>query len=115
MTLRASVNGRKALWFRVDTGCATPLQWVNSDVKPMGCATKIAVGLAELGIPQTRTTVKIGQRIFTDVGTGLHTSPIFDGEAGLVGNGLLSAFEAVTLDTVHGQIILGPRLISATQ
>ena len=110
MRAKASINGKKPCWFRVDTGCASALQWVTGRVSPNNCTSKVAVGLAEMGIPQTRTTVKIGAEVLIDVETGLHATPIFEGEAGLVGNGLLSQFETVTIDSVKDRLILGPRL-----
>lgn len=113
MRAKASINGKKPCWFRVDTGCASALQWVTGRVSPNNCTSKVAVGLAEMGIPQTRTTVKIGAEVLSDVETGLHARPIFEGEAGLVGNSLLSQFEAVTIDSINGRLVLGPRLASA--
>ncbi len=113
MRAKASINGNKARWFRVDTGCVSPLQWVTGSVNPRDCTSKVAVGLVEMGIPQIRTTVKIGAEILSNVETGLHTTPIFDGEAGLVGNGLLSQFETVTIDSINGRLVLGPRLTAA--
>jgi hypothetical protein len=113
MRVKASIQGKKAQWFRVDTGCATPLQWVTGDTHPKDCVRKVAVGLAEVGIPQTRTTVRIGPEILTNIETGLHSSAIFNGEAGLVGNGLLSQFETVTIDAAAGRLVLGPRLATA--
>jgi len=110
MRVKASVDGKDARWFRLDTGCATPLQWVTGDVSPKGCTRKVAVGLAKLGIPQTRTTVKFGGEVLTNVETGLHSSEIFDGEAGLIGNGLLSQFGTVTIDAGTGKLMLGPRI-----
>jgi hypothetical protein len=109
MRVKASLNGCKPRWFRLDTGCATPLQWVTGRVGPNDCTSKIAVGLAEVGIPQTTATVRIGSEIFADVKTGLHSSPIFEGEAGLVGNGLLGQFETITLDAPRGRLVLGKR------
>jgi hypothetical protein len=113
MRAKASINGKKPCWFRVDTGCASALQWVTGRVAPNNCTSKVAVGLVEMGIPQTRTTVKIGGEILKDIETGLHRSVIFDGEAGMVGNGLLSQFETVTIDSIKGRLVLGPRLTSA--
>jgi hypothetical protein len=109
MRVAASVQGQKARWFRVDTGCASALQWVTGGVNPQECSSKVAVGLAELGIPQTKTTVRIGTETLRDVETGLHTTQIFSGEAGLIGNGLLAQFETVTIDTAGGRLILGRR------
>jgi hypothetical protein len=109
MCVKASISGEKPAWVRVDTGCASGLQWVVSRPIPEGCTSKVAVGLAELGIPQTRTTVKIGGDTVANVETGLHDSAIFEGESGLIGNGVLGQFRNVTIDTIGGRLILGPR------
>src|SRR5882724_3142265 len=55
------------------------------------------------------TTVNIGGEILRDVETGLHRSPIFDREAGLLGNGLFAHFETITIDAVRGGLVLGTR------
>jgi hypothetical protein len=109
MRVMASVDGQKRRWLRVDTGCASALQWVTGRVSAQECATKVAVGLAEVGIPQTRTIVQIGHETLRNVETGLHSSEIFPGESGLIGNGLLGQFEQVTIDAAGGKLILGPR------
>jgi hypothetical protein len=109
MRVPISVNGRKAQWFRLDTGCASALQWVTSDIRPEECVRKPAIGLTALSIPQTQTAVRIGSHEFQQVPTGLHANPIFQGEAGLLGNGLLSRFSSVTLDGKSGRLILEPR------
>jgi hypothetical protein len=71
------------------------------------CPTKVAIGLAKLNIPQTQTTVSLGGQTFRNVPTGLHREAMFEGEAGLLGNGLLSRFKTVTLDAVSNRLILG--------
>lgn len=109
MRVPISVNGHDRQWVRLDTGCATPLQWVTSDV-PDQCTHQMAIGLAEISIPQTKTSVGIGQHQFSDVPTGLHEKAIFPGEAGLLGNGLLSRFATVTIDAKAGRVILGKRI-----
>lgn len=114
MRVKASINGEKPQWFRLDSGCASALQWVTARVNPKDCTSKMAVGLAAVGIPQTRASVKIGREVLRDVETGLHRSAIFDGEAGLVGNGLLAQFESVTIEAARGRLILGPRRITGT-
>lgn len=106
MRVKASVNGGKPQWLRVDTGCATPLQWVTSTVRPEKCSGKVAVALTKLNIPQSRTTVDFGGHTFRDVPTGIHRTAIFPGEAGLLGNGLLSNFSRVTIDAKTGRLIL---------
>jgi hypothetical protein len=79
---------------------------VTGTIKPQTCTTKVAVGLAQVGIPQGRTTVKIGSATLTNVETGLHSSAIFKGEAGLLGNGLFARFKSVTLDAIRGKLFL---------
>lgn len=109
MRVPISVNGHDRQWVRLDTGCATALQWVTSEV-PDQCTHQMAIGLAEISIPQTKTSVGIGEHQFSDVPTGLHEKPIFPGEAGLLGNGLLSRFATVTIDAKAGRVILEKRI-----
>jgi hypothetical protein len=109
MRLPISVNGRKPQWVRLDTGCASPLQWVTSEVRPQDCSRQPAVALADLSIPQTQTAVQIGPYQFQNVPTGIHEKPIFHGESGLLGNGLLSRFSSITIDTKSGRLFLQPR------
>lgn len=108
LCVMASVDGSKPQRLRVDTGCATALQWVTSKVQPERCTSKVAIGLAQLIIPQTQTTVMLAGHTFRDVPTGLHREAIFDGEKGLLGNGLLSRFETVTIDSRAGRLSFGP-------
>lgn len=105
MRVQITVDGHANQWVRLDTGCATALQWVTAEV-PDQCTHQMAIGLAEISIPQTKTTVAIGKNEFTDVPTGLHQSAIFPGESGLLGNGLLSRFSSVTIDGKAGRVIL---------
>lgn len=109
MRVPISVNGHDRQWVRLDTGCATALQWVTSDV-PDQCTHQMAIGLVEISIPQTKTSVGIGGNQFSDVPTGLHEKAIFPGEAGLLGNGLLSRFATVTIDAKVGRVILEKRI-----
>jgi len=100
-----TINERKVQFVRLDTGCATALQWVTSNA-PDKCTTQVAIGLSELAIPQTTTTIRLGDFAFNDVPTGLHKKQIFTGESGLLGNGLLSRFSAITIDAKTGQLFL---------
>ena len=108
MRVPVSVNDHQHQWVRLDTGCASALQWVTS-VVPDQCTRQMAIGLAELSIPQTKTTVGIGEHKLENVPTGLHETAIFPGEAGLLGNGLLSLFSRVTIDAKAGRVILEKR------
>ncbi len=109
MRVPIRVNDHDRQWVRLDTGCATALQWVTSGVRPEQCERKMAIGLAEISIPQTVATVGIGEHEFDKVPTGLHETAIFPGEAGLLGNALLSRFSTVTIDAKAGRVILGER------
>lgn len=107
MRVPVNVNGGKRQWVRVDTGCATAFQWVTSKVRAEKCTNKMAVGLADLAIPETMTGVRLGKHYSDMVPTGLHADSIFPGEAGLLGNGLLASFEVITIDAVSGHLLLG--------
>jgi len=102
-----SVNDGKRQWVRLDTGCAAGLQWVTSKVPADRCTSKLAVGLAEISIPQTITTVRLGEQSVSQVTTGLHRTAIFPGENGLLGNGLLARFGLVTIDGKSDCVVLG--------
>ncbi len=102
-----NVNGGRRQWVRVDTGCATAFQWVTSKKRPERFTSKLAVGLAELSIPQTMTALRIGIHQIDTVPTGLHSKAIFPGESGLLGNGVLALFGVVTIDAKSGRLLLG--------
>jgi hypothetical protein len=82
--------------------------WVTADGKIPVDSKRVAIGLAGLAIPQTRTTVSLGGREFAQVPTGIHHRAIFPGESGLLGNGLLNHFKTVTVDTKSARLVLTP-------
>ena len=100
------VNGHELQWFRLDTGCATALQWVTSSVDPKTCNPQMAVALTRLSIPATQVAVEVGSTRFECVPAGLHNQPIFAGECGLLGNGILSRFKVVTVDVKNRRLFL---------
>ena len=104
---RVSVNGNGAEWMRVDTGCSTALEWVVSGVKANrpGVTT---LGLNAGSVRECCTEVQLGAKRLAAVKTGIHRSPMFAGEAGLIGNGLLSRF-TVTIDVAKRRCLLGGR------
>jgi hypothetical protein len=106
MRLPVQVNGGRQQWMRLDTGCASALQWVTSEVPSGLCSRQIAIGMATVSVPLTETNVRLGQTEFQAVPTGLHDKEIFAGESGLLGNGLLSRFSTVTVDVAAGRLIL---------
>jgi len=105
----STVNNHEHQWLRLDTGCASPLQWVTGDSRGSEQGTTPAIGLAACLIPQTKTTVSLGDMTFNRIATGIHDQAIFFGEAGLLGNGLLSRFASVTIDTKSEHLILSPK------
>ena len=112
MRVPIQVNGGKQQWVRLDTGCASALQWVTSPVIAERCSRRPAIGVALVSISMTETAVRIGKTDFHGVPTGLHTREIFAGEAGLLGNGLLQRFSTVTLDCKNARLILGKSQIA---
>jgi hypothetical protein len=100
------VNGGRRQWVRLDTGCATAFQWVTADVPAEQCC-KHAVGLAQFWIPQTVSSISLGDLRVDGVPTGLHQTAIFAGESGLLGNGLLARFGVITIDAKSKRLILG--------
>ena len=102
------VNHQPQQWVRLDTGCATALQWVTSDSGVSTKSERPAIGLTGLSIPQTQTTISVGGKQFDQILTGIHSQAIFAGEAGLLGNEFLSRFKTVTIDTKSARLVLSP-------
>jgi hypothetical protein len=104
---RVSVDGNPPEWLRLDTGCSSALEWVVADdrAKKLGGATK---GTASDSIREVETDVRFGAKRIGAVKTGLHTARMFAGEAGLIGNGLLSRF-TVTIDLARRCCLLASR------
>jgi hypothetical protein len=104
LCVRVSVNDHASEWMRLDTGCSAALEWVASEAKLRHRGpTSIA---ASAGLPHSiHTEMKIGNEQFSAVKTGLRDKPMFPGEAGLLGNGLLSHFR-VTMDADRSLVLL---------
>jgi hypothetical protein len=101
-----SINRGPRQWVRLDTGCAAALHWVSASLPPREAAPHVSVGLAPLTVAMTRTSVQLGPVTFDSVQTGVHKREIFAGEAGLLGNDLLSRFDSVTIDVPAGRVAL---------
>ena len=108
MLVPVEINGSKPQWVRLDTGCASALQWVTASVRPEGCTKRVAVALTSFSVPVTQTTLTLGGVRFEAVPTDLQGKAIFPGEKGLLGNGMLSRFQTVTIDAKRKEVILGP-------
>lgn len=100
MCVRVSVAGEPSAWMRVDTGCNTALQWVaNTSARRPSAASVRSIA----------ADIQLGSRRVAAVKTGVHTKSMFPGEAGLLGNGVLSKFSAVTFDMSGRRLLLAAR------
>jgi hypothetical protein len=106
MLAAVRVNGGGTNWVRLDTGCASAFHWVTSGAQSKAMSRRVAVALTEVEIPLTETSVQLAGWNFDSVATGIHEKAIFPGEAGLLGNGLLSRFKSVTVDAASGRLML---------
>ena len=104
---RVSVDGNGPEWLRLDTGCNTSLEWVVTDnkAKNLGVPT---IGVNSGSLRELHTNVRLGSKRVAAVKTGIHTEQMFTGEAGLIGNGLLSRF-VVTIDSAKRRCLLASR------
>jgi hypothetical protein len=104
--LSASIDRNPCQWFRLDTGCASSLQWVKGKLQTESQFGTVPLGLVKSGMLQTYTTIETGSVCFKEVPTTLHSKVLFAGEAGLVGNGLLSRYASITIDAKSGRLLL---------
>jgi aspartyl protease len=107
MCVRVGVNGNAPEWMRVDTGCNSTLEWVASSASAKKSArTSVA---AATGSPRAiHADVALGNERLSAVKIGMHDAPMFTGESGLLGNGVLSKF-LVTIDAPKGRLILAQK------
>lgn len=104
---RVSIDGTAPEWLRLDTGCSGTLEWVVTADK----ARKLrgaTIGVNSGSLRELQTEVQLGSTRLTGVKTGIHTEPMFAGESGLIGNGLLSRF-TVTIDAAKRRCLLASR------
>ena len=102
--VRVSVDQNAPQWMRLDTGCSSALEWVVTEAK-LRRATGTSVAAAAGSRAHIQTDVLLGSERLSSVKTGVHQQPIFSGEAGLLGNGLLSQFR-VTVDAAKSRLLL---------
>jgi len=106
--VNVGVNGSSARWTRLDTGCNDALHWVIPKTARSGKSHSASVGFVTDTRDVVPARVSLGERVLHSVPTALHGRPFFEGEAGLVGNALLSRF-TVTIDWPGGCLILEDR------
>lgn len=98
------VNGSQPRWTRVDTGCNDALHWVVPNTSAPE-TRGVSIGFITDQQNLTRAAVQLGPVSLGDVQTSLHGEPLFPGESGLLGNGILSKW-VVTIDGVHRELSL---------
>ena len=105
MCVPICVNGSPKRWARFDTGCNDQLHWVIPRSTARNDHKAVSIGFITDESDSALTSVTFGRHALSTVKTALHGRPIFPGEAGLVGNGVLSQF-TVTVDWPNHQIFL---------
>jgi len=105
MCVPVGVNDSTTRWTRLDTGCNDALHWVISRPTGRGDHKAVSIGFITDTGDTSLTSVSLGKRALHTVKTALHSSPLFPGEAGLLGNGVLSQF-VVTVDWPNRQVLL---------
>lgn len=107
MCVCVSVAGQKADWMRVDTGCSAALRWVVSGNESRSLR-RTSIGAISGDHRYIQADVQLGSTRLEGVRAAVHNEQIFSGEAGLLGNGVLSKF-TVTIDGVKNQLVLAKR------
>jgi hypothetical protein len=100
-----SVNGSAPRWTRLDTGCNDALHWVVPRATERTRQKGVSLGFISDFTDTSVTSVGIGSSQATGIKTSLHGRAMFPGEAGLIGNGLLSHY-TVTVDWPRQQVLL---------
>ena len=102
-----SVNGSRARWTRLDTGCNDALHWVVPRMAEAQQRRGVSIGFITNTDDETLVSVGLGRLTLPNVETALHGSAIFPGESGLLGSEILSQYR-VTIDARHGRMLLAP-------
>jgi len=105
MCVPVGVNDSTVRWTRLDTGCNDALHWVIPRPASRGGHNAVSIGFVTDTSDTSLTSVSLGKRALRTVKTALHGTPLFPGEAGLLGNGILSQF-TVTVDWPNRQVFL---------
>jgi hypothetical protein len=105
MCVPVGVNDSTRRWARFDTGCNDALHWVIPRPGLRGDRNAVSIGFITDESASALMSVLLGKHTLHTVKTALHGRPIFPGEAGLVGNGILSQF-TVTVDWPNRQVLL---------
>jgi len=110
MCAPVAVDGAAARWARLDTGCTDALDWCEG-ARCCCCSkgTRGSVALASSMGSAARAEVKVGPAQLRDLPVKFWKREFFPGEAGLLGNGVLSKYR-VTIDGIGKRLVLEPAL-----
>ncbi len=101
------VNGSEPRLARLDTGCNDALHWVVPKTAERR-HRDVSIGFLTDTSNMTLSDLRMDTEFLPKIETSLHARPLFPGEAGLVGTGVLSRY-TVTVDCVGNQLLLRPR------
>jgi len=99
-----AVNGGDPRWTRLDTGCTDALDWCEASGTPAQPHGKTVALAGWLGSASC-ADVTVGRAHLAGVPVRMHAREIFPGEAGLLGNGVLSRYR-VTIDGIAKRLVL---------
>jgi Aspartyl protease len=97
------IAGNPVQWMRLDTGCDSTLEWVIGRSEKRRTSGP-SIGLSDASVHYINLSARLGKHSFNDIAAGVHTKPIFPGEDGLLGNGLLSKF-CLTIDERKSRVV----------
>jgi len=102
--VQVAVNGGGKRWTRLDTGCTDALDWCDGSccgAKGTGKTVALAAWMGSV----RPADVTVGTAELKCVPVTLRRRAIFSGEAGLLGNGVLSRY-TVTIDGIGKRLVL---------
>jgi len=105
-----AVNGGGTRWTRLDTGCTDALDWCEGGCgcpkKPAGKSMALASAMGAPAPWRGVAEVSVGTEQLHHVPVTMRSREIFPGEAGLLGNGALSKYRAMTIDGIGKRLVL---------
>ena len=112
MCVPVAVDGGRAQWTRLDTGCTDSLDWCGGSCRCSKSASKSVAlasrtGSAALSTSATLAEVTVGTARLHDLPVKVWKREIFPGEAGLLGNVALSKY-LVTINGIGNRLLLQP-------
>lgn len=104
MIVPIALNGSAKEWVRLDTGCVSALEWTGKG--EFALIERPGKRSRKKTPPTYSADLSLGSEFLPAVAIGVHANPFFKGEAGLLGNGLLSRYGRVTIDGRSMELVL---------